>query len=210
MLLVTGLGNPGMEYAASRHNVGFMVADRLAGRSAAAGGWLELEGGLLLAAVATGGEFRLHKPMRYMNRSGPPVAAALARIDAGVADLLVIHDDLDLPFGRVKLSSNRGAGGHNGVASIIAALDSKAFHRLRIGIGRPAAGQAVSEYVLERFTRAEEELLGTVLDRCVDCVLLCLASGFSSAMNVCNQVSPAEPTSARVDSSAGDDALSSL
>lgn len=207
MFLVVGLGNPGEQYAESRHNIGFMVVGRLA-LSCGSGSWQETDGGDLLPAADAGIDFALYKPMRYMNLSGPSVAAAMVKVGATMAELLVVHDDLDLPLGRVKLTGNRGAGGHNGVSSIIASLRSKDFFRLRVGIGRPGPGQQVSEFVLDSFSAVEKGVIEETLACCISCILLCLRSGFSAAMNVCNRtVGPGEPAAAAVSSVSDSDSF---
>ncbi len=182
MLLAVGLGNPGPEYAATRHNVGFMVVDRLAGSLGV--GWERVGGPALeAAALVSGVALRLLKPLTYMNLSGRAVAAALRRHNLGPGSLCVVHDDLDLPCGALRLRPGGGAGGHRGVMSIIEELGSADFARVRVGIGRPAGGQDAVDYVLSPFPAAEWALVGPVVDRAAEAVLAIARDGLAAAMN---------------------------
>lgn len=183
MFLVVGLGNPGREYAAHRHNVGFMAIDELASRARAdafrekfSGAWtkveLEREPAILL------------QPMTFMNESGRSVQPAAAFFKAEPSEILVLHDELDLPFGEVRLKMGGGHAGHNGLRSIIAALGTGDFGRVRIGIGRPPSGfrGEVADYVLSSFDGAERALLPESLKQAVESVLEVAARGFDAAM----------------------------
>ncbi len=147
-LVVVGLGNPGAEYADTRHNVGWMVLDC----------WAEQIGGITWregkwqAAVARDAETLLVKPQTYMNHSGQAVRAVLAYHRLTVAQLVVVHDDLDLPFGTIKRSEGSGSAGHRGVADVIAQLGTDQFRRVRIGIGRPSGNFDATDYVLSQFS----------------------------------------------------------
>ncbi len=183
--LVVGLGNPGPEYARTRHNVGFRVLDLLAARS---GTTFESDAGLrarvALAKVAETACVLL-EPETFMNRSGESVQAALARWPslAPERDLLVVYDDLDLPPGRLRLRPGGSAGGHRGMADIARVLGSQATPRLRFGIGHPGASAAVIDWVLEPFAEAEEaELLPAALARAADAVESVIGEGLVAAM----------------------------
>lgn len=188
--LVVGLGNPGPGYARTRHNVGFAVVNRLAraarvrfgpGRYGTERAWSDLSGVPIL----------LVKPQAFMNLSGPSVAAWLERLGLPAARLVVIHDDLDLPLGRLRLSARAGPGGHRGVASIQAALETQAFPRVRVGIGRPGEGQEASDRVLEAFTPEERPVVAVVIDRAAEAVRILITDGLASAMNRYNLRGPA-------------------
>ena len=183
--LVVGLGNPGSGYAATRHNVGFMVLDRLAGpRQAFRPVGHESEVARLhLAGVPVA----LVKPQAFMNLSGAPVAAWLAALGLALDRLLVVHDDLDLPLGRLRISARAGAGGHRGVASIQEALGTTDFPRVRVGIGRPAEGAEAVEHVLELFGAEELPTLARVLDEAADAVRVLIRQGLAPAMNRYNR-----------------------
>jgi len=178
--LVAGLGNPGTTYRHTRHNVGFEVVERLA---AAGGG--RFRGGGDEAEVAWFSLGRvpvaLLKPQTFMNRCGPAVAAWRARLDLGLDRLLVVHDDLDLPLGRLRLVSGGGTGGHRGVASIQEALGSREVARVRIGIGRPPEGEDAAEFVLREFLPEEREASQAALDRAAEAVRYIIADGLEAA-----------------------------
>ncbi|RQD74667.1 MAG: aminoacyl-tRNA hydrolase [Candidatus Syntrophonatronum acetioxidans] len=182
MKLIVGLGNPGKEYLSTRHNIGFMVVDslakkhninlnRLRGSSAAGKG------------VIRGEEILLAKPLTYMNLSGRAVKALVAELKASPSDIIVIHDDLDLDLGRLRLRGEGGTGGHRGIASIIEKLGTESFNRLRIGIGRPRENQEARDYVLEEFSREEEVEVEEVISRAVKALETFMVEGIQSAMN---------------------------
>ncbi len=154
--LIVGLGNPGPEYEATRHNVGFWLGEAIA---LGHGGVFRLEPkfhGLLARVALTGQDLRLLKPATYMNRSGQSVAAVARYFDVAPEQILVAHDELDLPVGALRLKQGGGHAGHNGLRDIINALGSREFWRLRIGIDHPGEKHLVTNYVLGRATRAEE------------------------------------------------------
>ncbi|MBF0291241.1 MAG: aminoacyl-tRNA hydrolase [Nitrospinae bacterium] len=154
MKLITGLGNPGPDYNRTRHNAGFLFLDHLAaklGRDR----WIKKFNSLFVTAQVCRADATLVKPMSYMNLSGGPVRAFMAESGVEPSGLLVIHDDIDLPFGDVRYKAGGGHGGHNGLKSILSALGSPDFHRIRIGVGRPPAGQTATDHVLDTFTRDE-------------------------------------------------------
>ena len=190
MWLIVGLGNPGREYAGNRHNTGFMVVDELAKRV----GGLSFRskfGGHLADARAFGERAVLLKPQSYMNCSGQVVAPAARFFNVEPANLVVIHDDLDLDFGRLKVKVGGGHGGHNGLRSLFADLGTQEFVRVRLGIGRPPPRMEGADYVLQNFSRAEAKELPFLLGEAADAVELILQTGLTSAMNRFNP-KPAE------------------
>ncbi len=189
--LVVGLGNPGARYAATRHNVGVRVLERLAERAGARFTEApELEARVCAVEIA-GAATWLLVPLTFMNHSGESVVRALARwpgLDP-TRDLLVVHDDLDLPVGRLRLRPAGGAGGHRGLGSILDRLDERSVPRLRFGIGHPGSAEAVHDWVLGPFSAEEEEgILAEALDRAADAVEAALAEGVSRAMGRYNAV----------------------
>jgi PTH1 family peptidyl-tRNA hydrolase len=174
--LVVGLGNPGPAYAQTRHNAGFLVLDVLARRHG-----LRFRRGRL-ADEAPWGAITLLKPRLYMNLSGQVVQAYVTRYGLGVEQLLVVHDDLDLPLGRLRFKRGGGAGGQKGVADIAARLGA-GFYRLKIGISRPPEGMTAERWVLSRFRDDEQALLACVLERAVDAIEVFVHDGFTAAAN---------------------------
>ncbi|HVP61745.1 MAG TPA: aminoacyl-tRNA hydrolase [Myxococcaceae bacterium] len=183
--LVVGLGNPGREYAGHRHNVGVMVVDRLAGAEGIALGQAKFQGRF---GQGDAGKVRLLllEPETYMNASGEAVAAAARFFKVPPEDTLVVHDELDLPFGRLQLKKGGGTGGHNGLESIVAQLGDTGFARLRFGIGKPTgpnAKERVVGHVLHDFSTEEKEALPLLLERAVDMAQAWLSLGLAEAMN---------------------------
>jgi PTH1 family peptidyl-tRNA hydrolase len=185
MKLIVGLGNPGSRYRVTRHNLGFMVVDALADRWRITVGGKRHEAELGVGEVASA-RVMLAKPQTFMNASGDSVARLrrLHRLDP--IDILAIYDDLDLPLGRIRLRAGGGAGGHNGVASLISVL-GKGFPRLRIGIGRPPGGADPVDFVLEPFGPAETPVFRAAVDRAADGVESWVAKGLDTTMNVVNR-----------------------
>lgn len=180
-----GLGNPGPEHAGNRHNAGFMVADLLAqrlgcrfrahkGRADAVDG--RLGGGRVLVA----------KPKTYMNLSGGPVAALRDFYRVPPEHIIVIHDELDLPYGTLRLKLGGGDNGHNGLRSLRAALGTGEFHRVRFGVGRPPGRQDPAAYVLRNFSAVQHAELGPHVDRAADAVEALIGEGLASAQNLFN------------------------
>ena len=184
--LIVGLGNPGAEYANSRHNAGFMVIERLLA------GFPEgrfTESHTAESRVFTG-RYRgknlvLQMPLTYMNVSGSAVAPLSRRLGIEAPEIVVISDDLDLEPGRLRLRQGGSDGGHNGLKSIIAGLGSSNFKRVRVGIGRPEAG-TTADYVLSGFQGEEEKTFNAAIDRAAEAVLTILGAGMSAAMNKFN------------------------
>jgi PTH1 family peptidyl-tRNA hydrolase len=181
MLVIIGLGNPGRRYRGTRHNVGREVVESLAARI---GVRLEDDGWARTGRARVDGVIAvLAVPETYMNVSGQAVRDILRRRRRRPSDLLVVHDDLDLPLGQLRLRPGNGAGGHNGIRSIIEELGTSLFPRLRIGIGRPPAGVDPAEFVLDRFTTEERRVINAVLSRAVDATLAVATEGLQAAMN---------------------------
>lgn len=183
--LIVGLGNPGPDYARTRHNAGFMVADELARRAGLRWERPRLQASQARGSIA-GHDTVLAKPQTFMNASGTAIVQLVKWYKVPLTDLLVIYDDLDLPFGQLRLRGEGSAGGHNGLASTIQQLRSNAFPRLRVGIGRPQWGDA-RNYVLTRFTQEQAAELPAVIARAADAAEVWLAEGLLAAMNRYNR-----------------------
>lgn len=181
MHLVVGLGNPGARYQDSRHNVGFRCADEVARRHQAVFSRQLFDARIAWVDIA-GKRVLLAKPQTYMNLSGRSVAPLLRYFGLAPAGLLVVYDDMDLPLGRIRVREQGSAGGHNGMKSIIAALGTQDFARVRIGIG-PSGAQDAADYVLGRFTPDEAPLVVGALERAADAVEVVVAEGVATAMN---------------------------
>jgi PTH1 family peptidyl-tRNA hydrolase len=191
---VVGLGNPGPEYARTRHNAGFWLVDRLAARQ---GGTFRRESkfhGEVCRVSVEGNELWLLKPVTYMNLSGD-AAAALARFYRfGAEQIIVAHDELDLPPGATRLKKDGGAGGHNGLGDIIEKLASRDFYRLRIGIGHPGSRELVTPYVLGRPPASEEDEIIASIDEALAVLPLVLGGQVNKAMTHLNRRPPATDT----------------
>lgn len=180
--LVVGLGNPGPGYAGNRHNVGQMVLTELADRSGAR--FRSHRANAQIAecrASGAGPTLILAKPTSYMNLSGGPVAALLRFYKIEPARLIVVHDELDIPFERIRLKSGGGHGGHNGIRDIVAALGTADFIRVRVGIGRPPGRQDAADFVLRDFTPAERTALPLLLTDAADAVEHIAGEGLTAA-----------------------------
>jgi PTH1 family peptidyl-tRNA hydrolase len=187
--ILIGLGNPGRQYVRSRHNVGFMLIDRLALRLDAKGMRVQSKA-LVCRALYEGRQILLAKPQTYMNLSGQSVQGLARFYKLPLECLLVAHDDLDLPLGTIRLRPGGGPGGQKGVASTIARLGSSGFARLRIGIGRPPGRMDPADYVLQDFGAGEIEELSEVLDRAVQSAIVFVMEGIEAAMTKFNGPSP--------------------
>ncbi len=191
MKLIVGLGNPGFLYARNRHNIGFMCASHLAKK-------YKIDFDRKQGHARTGiGNIGRHKvvvarPQTYMNASGEAVSALLQRLDVAPADLIVIHDDLDLPTGKIRLRLGGSAGGHKGIDSIIMHIGTQDFYRVRVGIGRPEADNipakedAVIGYVLSDFTYEEKKVIDETIPQVSEAIAFLLAKGITAAMNKYN------------------------
>lgn len=187
MALVVGLGNPGPRYQGTRHNAGFLVVDELARR------WNASFSADKIAARARAGDHRLLMPLTFMNLSGRAVQAEMTRHGYTPADLVVIHDDLDLPLGRLRLKHGGGAGGQKGVKDIAERIGPD-FDRVKIGIGRPPERWTVENWVLSRFKPAEADIVEDVVAAAADAVEHLLAQGLEATMNRFNGVDLRAPT----------------
>lgn len=183
--LLAGLGNPGDQYSRTRHNIGFDVVDALANRAGCrvnkekfnavyAGSCMGLQDTILV------------KPLSYMNKSGVPIQRLAAYFKIDISDIIVVHDDMDLAFGKIKIVQGRGHGGHNGIRSIIDAFGQKACVRVRVGIGRPGGDRSVTGYVLGKYTPEEQAILDQVIDDACDACISILEKGVVKAMNLVN------------------------
>ena len=166
--LIVGLGNPGKEYEKTRHNAGFWWVDAIAERKRASWKRETKFSGYTARVAEEGHDFLLLKPSTYMNESGRSVAALLHFFRIEPAQMLVVHDELDLPPGTVKLKKGGGTGGHNGLTDIVEALDTKDFWRLRVGIGHPGHKDLVADYVLNKARRAEQDAIDPPFERSLD------------------------------------------
>jgi PTH1 family peptidyl-tRNA hydrolase len=180
--LVAGLGNPGPGYAGNRHNAGFMVADVLAGRIRAS-----FKRDRSRAAVATGRlagwPVTLAKPQTFMNLSGGPVASLRSFFKLPPERIVVVHDELDIPFGTIRLKLGGGDNGHNGLRSVSSALGTRDYFRVRVGIGRPPGRMDPADFVLHDFSAAEKKLVPELLERSADAVEALLERGLAAAQN---------------------------
>ncbi len=185
VILLVGLGNPGPDYERTRHNAGFMAIDDM---SDASGISLDKtkHGTRFGRGVIEGTDVILAKPMAFMNNSGPPVQRLARFFRIPVSNLIIIHDDIDLAYGRLKITAKGGSGGHKGIASLANALASSDVPRLRIGVGRPGIRSDVTHHVLGRFTREEDQILGEIIIRARDGILLLLKNGLKEGMNQIN------------------------
>ena len=183
MNIIVGLGNPGAEYVQTRHNVGFMVVDRMAQRHRLSGPKSKFHGMVVDGTIA-GAKVLLLSPMTYMNRSGLAVADAIRyyKVDPQT-DLLVVLDDMALPCGRLRLRALGSSGGHKGLADASAALGDEHFARLRIGIDGPGDHIRATDYVLSRFTSEQDELVQLSIERACDAIECWIADGIVQAMN---------------------------
>ncbi len=180
--LIAGLGNPGPQYAGNRHNVGYLCCDEIAGQLRVT---FKRDRSRAFAATGmlAGASVVLAKPMTFMNASGGPVAALRNFYKIPCERIIVIHDELDLPFGTVRLKLGGGDNGHNGLRSVTAALGSREYHRIRIGIGRPPGRMDPADFVLRDFSAAERKELPEIVARAADSVQLLMERGLAVAQN---------------------------
>ena len=194
MKIVVGLGNPGDQYAKTRHNIGWMVLDRLADRAGWAGRGRTRDASAIANGRYHGLDLMIVKPLTFMNDSGRAVRKVLAREHAPLSELLVVADDFALPFGKLRFREGGGSGGHNGLGSIIDELSTEKFSRLRVGIGAP--DRAFVDHVLAPFQPDERERLDALLDTAADAVEEWARHGTSKAANRFNmfELRPADET----------------
>ena len=182
MFLVAGLGNPGAEYASHRHNIGFIVADRLAERFGLGSLKQQKFGALVGQGDSLGHRVVVLKPQKFMNLSGPPVQDAAEFFQVPPAQIIVIHDEIDLDFGRLKVKVGGGHGGHNGLRSLLTTI-GPAFIRVRCGVGHPGNKERVIGHVLGGFSKSEQKELPQLIENAADAVEAILKDGAAVAMN---------------------------
>ncbi|MFC6232769.1 aminoacyl-tRNA hydrolase [Paenibacillus allorhizosphaerae] len=180
-----GLGNPGRQYETTRHNIGFMAIDRFAEQHGIKIAQSKCKG-LLGEGHVAGQKVYLLKPQTYMNLSGESIRAFMDFYKASIEDLVVIYDDLDTPFGNIRLRYQGSAGGHNGIKSTIQHLGTQSFNRIRMGISRPAPGREVVDYVLGSFTKEEAQTMPSVLDKTAEAMEHLLTNSFEKTMGKYN------------------------
>lgn len=183
--IIVGLGNPGKEYARNRHNIGFMAVDALAEKHHLKFSKM-MNNGIVALGEIEGAKVALVKPLTYMNLSGDCVAPIVKFYKSAPADLLVIYDELDLPGGKLRMLAKGGAGGHNGMRSIIARTGTQDFPRVRVGIGRPPGRMEAKSHVLQDFSAAEMDTLRELFDRIGAGVSIWLRDSIDNAMNYVN------------------------
>ena len=184
-LLIVGLGNPGREYHENRHNIGFMLVDRLAERLNISFNHLRSRA-LVGSTLYCGKEIILAKPVSFMNLSGKVVSALIRYYELPLTNLLLAHDDIDLTFGTIRLRQSGSSAGHKGIASIIEELGVQEFARLRLGIGRPLGRMDPADYVLQDFSPNEQIALTNLLERAVEAGLTLISEGIDVAMDKFN------------------------
>lgn len=186
MKLIVGLGNPGREYRDTRHNVGFMVVDALADRWRVSDAWRERFDALQIKTTVGDAPVVIAKPLTFMNLSGQAVSAIAGFFKIEPADVLVIVDEAALPLGRLRARREGGAGGHNGLKSLIQHLGTQNFPRMRVGVGRGADGRDLSDHVLGRFEPSERETVSAAVLRAADATEMFISDGIERVMNAFN------------------------
>lgn len=195
MRLIVGLGNPGTRYAETPHNAGFVVVDRFLSKHKLGRTAPKFQG-QFARGQALGQDVALLKPQTFMNLSGESVSAALRYLPIEPRDVVVVFDEMDIPSGKLRLRKSGGHGGHNGLRSIIAALGSSDFPRIRVGVGRPSEGREATGHLLGKLRDAERERFSATIDLAVEALEVALSDGFEAAMNRFNGLEPlgaAEP-----------------
>jgi PTH1 family peptidyl-tRNA hydrolase len=182
-LLVVGLGNPGPDYAKTRHNLGFMVVDVLAGRIGSGFKVHNRSGAEVTTGRLGGRSVVLAKPRVYMNESGRQVGPLAKFYSVPPADVIILHDELDIDFGRIRLKFGGGVAGHNGLRSVGSALGTNDFQRVRIGVGRPPGRKSGAAFVLENFSATERPEVPTICEQAADATELLIAQGLEPAQN---------------------------
>lgn len=182
-ILVVGLGNPGPNYAKNRHNVGFMASEILADRIGEKFKVHKKSGAEVATGRLAGHSVVLAKPRVYMNESGRQVGPLARFFSVSPADIVVIHDELDIDFGRIRLKLGGGEGGHNGLRSVASALGTKDFQRVRIGVGRPPGRKDPAAFVLENFNATERTEVPTICEQAADATELLIVHGLEPAQN---------------------------
>ena len=183
--IIAGLGNPGKNYALTRHNIGFLVVEALASKSHLSIDKTRFDSEYVKAQIK-GQEVFLVKPLTYMNKSGLPIHKFASYYKIDIEDIIIVHDDMDLAFGKIKIVKSRGHGGHNGVRSIVDAFGKKDCTRIRVGVGHPGSGGDVTGHVLGSFSPDEIKILDHCIDTASDACLYILEKGVIPAMNFFN------------------------
>ena len=199
MKLIVGFGNPGPEYRDTRHNVGFMIADVLVDRWRVADQWREKFEALLIKTTVGDEPVILTKPLTFMNLSGQAVAALAGFYKIESADVFIVTDDVALPLGKLRARREGGAGGHNGLKSVIQHLGTQAFPRMRVGVGRGANGRGLSDHVLGRFDAAERDTVSAAVLRAADATEMFISEGIERVMNAFNAAETLPPAGAADD-----------
>ncbi|OGR57441.1 MAG: aminoacyl-tRNA hydrolase [Desulfobacula sp. RIFOXYB2_FULL_45_6] len=184
--MIAGLGNPGKDYAQTRHNIGFLTIDVLASKSLLIFDKTRFDSEYVKARVK-GKDVFLIKPLTYMNRSGIPIHKFASYYKIEIQDIIIVHDDMDLEFGKIKIVKSRGHGGHNGVRSIMESFGNNDCIRVRVGVGHPLSGKDITGHVLGGFSPDEKHLLYKITDTAAEACLHILENGVISAMNIFNQ-----------------------
>jgi PTH1 family peptidyl-tRNA hydrolase len=197
--LIVGLGNPGPEYRETRHNVGFMVADVLVERWGVSGQWREKFAALQIKHLLGAEQVVMLKPLTFMNLSGEAVQATAAFYKIEPADVFIVTDDAALPLGRVRARREGGAGGHNGLKSVIQHLGTQAFPRMRVGVGRGSDDRDLSDHVLGRFDASERETVSAAVLRAADATEMFISEGIERVMNAFNAAETLPPSGAADD-----------
>ena len=193
MKLVVGLGNPGPEYRETRHNVGFLVVDELTTRWRVADAWREKFGALQIKTALGDEPVIVAKPLTFMNLSGEAVQALAGFYKIDPPDVFVVTDDVALPLGRLRARREGGAGGHNGLKSVIQHLGTQAFPRMRVGVGRGDDRRDLSDHVLGRFEAGEREIVSAAVLRAADATETYLRDGIDRAMSAFNAAEKQDP-----------------
>ncbi|WNM60103.1 aminoacyl-tRNA hydrolase [Candidatus Nitrospira allomarina] len=179
--MVVGLGNPGESYRYTRHNLGWMVLQQAADRWSVT--WAKQEDGFLGQGEVKGHPVLLLLPLAWMNQAGVAVRSVLQKFSPNSPDLIVVHDDLDLSLGMIKIKTRGGAGGHNGLRSVLSCLETEEFSRIKVGIGRPQNNESLANFVLSPFLSEEWEQVGSILPKAVDALECLICEGPAIAMN---------------------------
>jgi len=184
--IIAGLGNPGKDYAQTRHNIGFLAVDALASKSHLIFDKSRFDSEYVKARIM-GNDVFLIKPLTFMNRSGLSIHKFASYYKIEIEDIIIVHDDMDLEFGKIKIVKSRGHGGHNGVRSIMDAFGNNDYTRVRVGVGHPLSGRDITGHVLGSFSPDEMSFLDKTTDTASNACLHILENGVISAMNAFNQ-----------------------
>ena len=182
MKFIVGLGNPGKKYSKTRHNIGFNIIDNFADKESLK--WKEYKD---CAFISSSEDYLLIKPVLFMNLSGPAIMPLFNKYNPDCEDIFVVHDDMDIELGRIKLKKGGSSGGHNGIQSVIDSIGTNEFLRMRIGVGRPPKSTDPVEYVLSNFSSEEFEKLDPVSSRAIDAISTFIEFGIQKTMNMYNK-----------------------